>query len=265
MRIHILLALVMLFAGCFQQPAPQNETTEKKVEDLEKKVDGLEKDLNKVEDKLQDMEEKLNATNETAPPALPAPKYEIARFNVTITNVHKSYSLSPGIIVVHKKLASLNYLGKTIPASLEPLAEYGDPAPYSSYIKNQSGISAVYPLSSLGPNQSVSYIIEVEKDRPRETQISVMAMIVQSNDGFALGDAITLFMENDVPIGTVTKAQNYDAGTEENSPPGSGYAGGQPELGKDNVDNGVPTIPQRPVILHPQFPETVMRVTIVPQ
>jgi outer membrane murein-binding lipoprotein Lpp len=266
MRYAILLALIILLAGCAQQQPPaQNVSTEQKMEQFQDKIQDLENKYQDLEQKLQYLEQKVNGQNVTTPPPS-EPKADSVKFNVTIQNVHKTYSLSPEVVIVHKKIGSLNYLGKTIPPSLEPLAEYGDPIPYSNYIMDQENVVGVYlPSRILAPNESISMIIEVPKDRPRETQLSVMAMIWQSNDGFALADAITLFIENDVPVASVSNAQNYDAGTEENSLPASGYAGGQPEAGKNNADNGNPTTPQRPVILHPQFPETIMRVTVVPQ
>ncbi|HSB46401.1 MAG TPA: spondin domain-containing protein [Candidatus Bilamarchaeum sp.] len=266
MRYAILLVLMILFAGCAQQQPPaENVSTEQKMQQFQDKIRDLENKYQDLEQKLEYLEQKVDGQNATKP--LPAePKSDSVKFNVTIQNVGKTYSLSPEVVIVHKKLGSLNYLGKTIPPSLEPLAEYGDPLPYSEYIADQENVVGVYlPNKMLAPNESISMIIEVPKDRPRETQLSVMAMIWQSNDGFALADAITLFIENDVPVASLTNAQNYDAGTEENSLPGSGYAGGQPEAGKDNIGNGKPTVPQRPVILHPQFPETLMRVTVAPQ
>lgn len=265
MRLAILFAVALLFAGCMQQAPPKNDTSAEKMKQLEDKMQDLENKYQDLEQKVEDLEDKVNGQNATRPPP-PVPKTETIKFNVTIQNVHKTYSLSPEVAIVHKKIGSLNYLGKSIPPSLEPLAEYGDPVPYSNYIMSQENVLGVYlPGKLLAPGESISLEIEVPKDRPRETQLSVMAMIWQSNDGFALADAITMFIENDAPIASVTNGQNYDAGTEENSLPGSGYAGGQPEAGKDNVNNGNPTVPQRPVILHPQFPETIMRVIVTPQ
>jgi hypothetical protein len=255
MRLLLVSAIFLLLSGCFLFPSQEPEE-------------------NKIAEPPPPPPPK-------PPPAIkppPIPPQEIPQevppaedaytFNVTVENVHKSYTLSPGVFVVYKPPASINYLGKLIPPELEPLAEYGNPAPFAAYAENLIGVSSVHVITKpLAPGEKATFTVEVSKDRPRDTQLSGVMMVVQTNDGIALADAITLFTTNDVPLSSATNAQNYDAGTEENEWPGSGFSGGQPDpsKGEENIDNGDPSVPQRPMILHPQIPETAMKVTVVPR
>ncbi|MEW6722584.1 MAG: spondin domain-containing protein [Candidatus Micrarchaeota archaeon] len=260
MRAIAAIALFVLLSGCFlfpsEEPA-QNETGNGEPETPP--APPQEEAPPPANDSQGE-----NATTGPAPPE--PPKKDVFLFNVTVENIHDSYSLSSGIFIVHKQLTSFNYVAGRIPDSLEPLVEYGDVREFASFAGGEPGVVGLYPVPALHPGEKASFIIEVPKDRPRETQLSGIMMVLESNDGISLADAITLFTTNDVPLSSKTYARNYDAGTEENSPLGSGFEGGQPDpsKGDENIGNGVPSDPFRPVIPHPELQQPLMRVTVSP-
>ncbi len=265
------LAISLLLAGCAQ--APENWEMEGKVSELEQKIGTIEDDVGELEEKVADLEEEVeelkNGMVEPPPEEeVPPVEKDKIRFLVTVENVHHSITLSPGVFIAHKPPMSINYINKEIPPELEPLVEYGDNSQFYEYLKEGDGALALYALNqSLAPGESVSFILDVPKDKPRETYLSGLMMLVQTNDGFALANNIALFTQGNGPKNSTTDAQNYDAGTEENSPVGMGFEGGQPdpERGEENIENGTPSVPQLPATPHTQVSETVMRIKVTPQ
>src|SRR4030095_11512119 len=117
MRIIAILAMLMILFGCtFFQPA-----------EPEKPQVPEQKPLPPPPPPPHPPPVVPNVPVEPPPP----PSNDVFRFNVTVQNMHDSYSLSPGVFIVHKKLTSFNYFGKPSPAALEPLAEYGDTLPFA--------------------------------------------------------------------------------------------------------------------------------------
>lgn len=273
MRIYLAFSLVllMLLAGCAQTEKPAD--VDGRMEDIEEKIDGLEENVQVLEDKVQDLEGQVeeikDGMNETGEPvqAQEEADKEHYTFLVKIENVDDSITLSPGVFVAHKPPFSIDYIYKKIPSEMEPLVEYGNNTPFYDYISSQEEAVATYSIDTpLAPGESTSFTLKVPRDRPRETYLSGAMMLVETNDGFALVSNIALFTSGNGAKNSTTYAQNYDAGTEENSAVGSGFAGGQPdpEKGSENIDNGVPTSPQRPVTPHPQVTSPVMKVSITP-
>ncbi len=275
MRLTLLsvlaLVLSMFLAGCAQ--APENGEMEDKLSELEQKVETIEEDVDVLEAKVEDLEEEVeelkNGMIEPPPEEeVPPVAKDKIRFLIKVENVHDSITLSPGVFIAHKPPMSINYVNKLIPDEMEPLVEYGSNMPFYEYLKEGDGALALFALNqSLAPGESASFILDVPKDKPRETYLSGLMMLVQTNDGFALANNIALFTQGNGPKNSTTEAQNYDAGTEENSPVGIGFVGGQPdpEKGEENIDNGTPSVPQRPVTPHAQVQKTVMRITVTPQ
>jgi outer membrane murein-binding lipoprotein Lpp len=270
MKAYLAFFIILLFAGCTQE-VPQQDETDSKMIEIEEKLEEIEETVEELEVKVEELEEEVeemkNGKNESEPVQVEEDE-EMHTFLVKIENVHDSVVLSPGVFVAHKPPFSINYINKQIPSEMEPLAEYGDNAPFYDYVSSQEGAIATYSIdTALAPGESTTFILKVPRDRPRETYLSGVMMLVQTNDGFALANNIALFTQGNGPKQSTTNAQNYDAGTEENSPVGSGFTGGQPDpsQGEENIDNGTPSVPQKPVIPHTQVVESVMRVTITPQ
>ena len=271
MRLIFALSLVfVLLFGCTQ--TSEGDEVNGKIEELEQKLDSIEDDVKELEDKVDELEEEVEEMQVAEPEVevqeeVEAPADDVVQFKVTVQNVHSTYTLSPGVFVAHKPPASISYVGKLAPSELEPLVEYGNATEFYKYVSELEGVVATYSLDEpLGPGESTSFNIAVPRDKPRETYFSGLQMIVETNDGFALVDNIALFTSGNGAKNSTTNAQNYDAGTEENEPASSGFEGGQPDpsKGSENIDNGTPTSPQRPVSHHPQVPKTVMKVIVNP-
>ncbi|MBU0527353.1 spondin domain-containing protein [Candidatus Micrarchaeota archaeon] len=271
MRFIFALSIVfILLFGCTQ--TPESSEVDDKLEELEQKLESIEDNIEELEDKVEVLEEVVEEIQTTEPVAEVQEESEevsddVVQFKVTIQNVHSSYTLSPGVFVAHKPPASINYVGKVIPSELESLVEYGNNTEFYKYVSELDGVVAAYSIDEpIGPGESFSFKIAVPKDKPRETYFSGLQMIVETNDGFALVNNIALFTSGNGAKNSTTSAQNYDAGTEENSLVGSGFEGGQPDSskGSENIDNGTPTSPYRPVSPHPQIPKTVMKVIVTP-
>ena len=163
-----------------------------------------------------------------------------------------NYTISTGVIVVHNERFSMNYLGRRAPAEYESLAEVGDPSALIARLEVNPNIYHVIKTDVLEPNServlTVSEIAETDR-------ISYMAMITETNDGVVWG--------NSFPIDSEFWTEIIDMGTEQNSPIGSGFSGGQPDptQGANNIDNGIAT--NEPVFHHSQFyddPDTPTRI-----
>ncbi|MBD3270560.1 hypothetical protein GF376_03465 [Candidatus Peregrinibacteria bacterium] len=173
-----------------------------------------------------------------------------------LENVSDSQTLSPGLIVIHDETASLDFEGALAPAELEALAEVGNPEELMTLVEELEGVTAVYEIGAIAPGE----MLEVELNEMDENLlVSVIQMAVQSNDGYALIDAMPLMADE-----TMT-ALNYDAGFEENTELGSGFEGGQPdpEEGDANIDNGTATDPQEVVAMHPQLDFDILKATLM--
>ena len=93
--------------------------------------------------------------------------------------------------------------------------------------------------------------------------LSFVQMLAPTNDAFIGVDSLPLFQDGR-PLAASFDLIVWDAGREENSPVGSGFAGGQPDRIHldENLDNGVATFG----VIHPheQFPGFQARLTVTP-
>ena len=186
---------------------------------------------------------------------------------------NSDYAIAPGVFVIHSYPEyTMNFLSTTAPKEYEKLAEVGDPTEVLEKLAQLDGIHA-YGQTSAGPILS-GEVVEIPID-PKlaqenpDARVSFMAMVVQTNDGVVWLNRHNLFssetteyvdninedgLETDTPPKPKTFNDLYvntdwgwswvmDLGTEENSPIGSGFEGGQPDStrGAENLDNGVPT------------------------
>ena len=169
---------------------------------------------------------------------------------VRITNVSK-YAISPGMLVIHGPNFSMNIFRRYVSAEYELLAEVGDPSTLISSLKDLPGVYYAFRVSSLrSEGGSAGFTIP---PMGFDTLVSYIAMIVPTNDGVVWTDGFPLYNSNGGQQVGGTFAQILDMGTEQNSPIGSGLAGGQPEYsrGAENVTNGVAT--KELSDYHPQF------------
>ena len=177
-------------------------------------------------------------TTEAMPPSV---------FRVTIENMTEPPTpISPGALVGHCADDSFWAVGGHASGELELIAEVGDPTAAVAVSQDETAMGMTfsqerYQIGDVGPGASVSVDVVFEHG----CKLSSAHMLVHSNDTFV--GALNIDMwdpETHLPIPMVSAAlMAYDAGTEENSEPGSGFDGGQPDpaRGADNLDNGVAT------------------------
>jgi len=185
-------------------------------------------------------------------------------FEITLNNLSDSQPLSPGVLVVHNDRFNLDYEGSLSPDELESLAEYGDNVAFLAYVEGARGVEQVINIDApILPGGTRTFEVTVPSE-DGHLLVSVLGMLVATNDGLAVVASEPLFDEVKTARGFTALALNYDNGTEENEEPGSGFDGGQPDptKGEENIENGTPTDPKAKVSLHEQITDTVLEVVV---
>ena len=174
--------------------------------------------------------------------------------------------LSHGVIVVHDEKVNLSYENQISPDYFELLAEVGNPDQLIEELREKEGVLDVVKTDVLFPGESAEYVVSANPNsNPR---MSILSMVVQSNDTLAVFAGYRLFSEDDILINFNHSAEFFDNGTENNEEPGSGFEGGQPDpaRGEDNIDNGEATEPRSVVRRSEQFSNSALTVrTYYPQ
>ncbi len=195
-------------------------------------------------------------------------------FKVSITNVSASDPLAPGIVTSHGFCDAVFTAGAAdFGMGLEALAEDGHPASLAQAIHNQGlsvqVVNQTTEADSPGPLlPGTTYEITITI-HPAEANLSLAFMYVHSNDLF-IGSppgGINMWNTHGDPLSRdITDYLSlWDAGTEENQPPGTGSY--QP-LQQENINMG-PADPAPKVRLvadeftYPSMPELV-QVTVTP-
>lgn len=162
-----------------------------------------------------------------------------ASFTVRIENVSESDTLetmdggtavplSPAAYAVHEGDNPLFARGEAASDHLEALAEDGVAGGLAdeTAMDAETAAAATVPVGGdeprpIGPGEAYEFTVEASGDQ----RLSLATMFVQSNDLFyAPGESgIPLFDDGDAVHGDVTDSlQLWDAGTEQNQPPGEG-------------------------------------------
>jgi len=136
-----------------------------------------------------------------------------ASFDVAATNLTLGQPLSPLAVLIHDSGQSVLRIGEAASAGLELLAEGGDNSELLAEIEAVAEASGGAPV---GPGSSETLTLELPDDQTDGLSLSVVSMLVNTNDaitglhgislaGMAVGDSMTY------------SAVAYDAGTEANS------------------------------------------------
>ncbi len=154
-----------------------------------------------------------------------------AEFNVRIVNLTNGIWYTPFLVTAHPEGTSLFTTGQPASASLQAMAEGGD---ISGLVADLTGLGATIaenPAGGLLP-PAMSTNVDMNTDGTSNGLLSVVAMLLPTNDAFAGLNAITL---PTAPGTYVYNVPAYDSGTEANDELLTG--GGAP---------GVPGIPADP-------------------
>lgn len=144
--------------------------------------------------------------------------------SITITNLTHGLAFTPVLVSAHNASGNLFDVGAAASTSLQAMAEGGD---VSALETDLDAITATHTktggiLMAGGTSMPLSLNTDAA---PTNTKLSVVAMLLPTNDGFLGLDAI------DIPTtaGTYTYDLNaYDSGTEANNELIIGSAGGAP-------------------------------------
>ena len=156
-----------------------------------------------------------------------------ADFSVTLINSTHGAYFTPLLITAHEAGVHLFELGEAASSDLQAMAEGGDISGLETAVGGADDDTVVNPAGGLlAPGSSAT--ADFNTDDTGNPVLSLVAMILPTNDGFVGLDSLTI---PDTP-GTYTYYLNaYDAGTEANDEVVVGGDGGVP---------GTPGIPADP-------------------
>ncbi|MEO1247968.1 MAG: spondin domain-containing protein [Pseudomonadota bacterium] len=160
-----------------------------------------------------------------------APPLHAADFNVRIVNLSNGIWYTPFLVAAHPEGTSLFQVGEPASAELQAMAEGGDIAGLVTALEGLGATIAANPAGGLLP-PAMSTNVDLNTDGTTNTQLSVVAMLLPTNDAFAGLNAVSIPTE---PGTYVYELPAYDAGTEANDEILNG--GGAP---------GVPGMPADP-------------------
>ncbi|MFK7829924.1 MAG: spondin domain-containing protein [Congregibacter sp.] len=159
-----------------------------------------------------------NSGPDPVEPAPPAPAPANAIFEVSAVNLTIGQPLSPLAVIAHDDSFQAFAIGQPASVGLEVLAEGGDNGDFLNEVEGRAEVSGTAPI---GPGASDSLELELDSDDPSSTRLTVMSMLVNTNDAFsgingidisamAVGDSLT---RNAIAYDAGTEANNEAAGT----------------------------------------------------
>ncbi len=158
----------------------------------------------------------------TDPPKIPMIPIE---FEVTLTNLTEGVPgeggqiFSPPILITHGYGFSIGASGEPASAALTALAETGDHVPLFELATESSGVETIAgflppPDGVVLPGESVTAIVLATSEAH---YLSLATMLVQTNDGIVLANALPLVDGKGNPQTITMDLIAYDAGTEDNN------------------------------------------------
>jgi len=168
----------------------------------------------------------LAATLATAPAA------NAVDFDVEITNLSNAIYFTPFLVAAHPAGNNLFVTGQPASANLQAMAEGGDTSGLEADVTALGATIVTNPAGGLlAPASSTSF--NMNTDGTSNDRLSIVAMLLPTNDGFAGLNAI----EIPTAAGTYTFNVNaYDSGTEANDELITG--GGMPGVAGIPADPG---------------------------
>jgi hypothetical protein len=147
------------------------------------------------------------------PAAFSSPRHNDRTWDVTITNLTRpgSQPLSPPLFVVHTSRADVWGLGEIATHPVAAIAEDANNAPAEEAFAQLPGVDDVFTGAGgpIPPGASRTYEVETSGHANR---LSVLTMLVNTNDGFTGLDSLRLRGHGDT-----RSTMAYDAGSEANN------------------------------------------------
>lgn len=162
-----------------------------------------------------------------------------ADFDVSVTNLTRGVYFTPLLIAAHPDDTAVFETGAAASSALQEMAEGGSIASLSAELAAVNATIVENPAAGLlGPGETALATLNTDAG-PDNTALSVVAMVLPSNDGFLGLNGIAVPTE----AGTYTyNVSAYDAGTEANDEiRGSGAPGepGYPAPGPIDASSGM--------------------------
>lgn len=178
-------------------------------------------------------------------PSTPPPPADVS-FEISFRNLTANQPFSPVTVAVHNADYSLMSVGEAASEAVENIAESGSNARLLEEIAALDSVMGSAALDGiLVPGGSDSLTVTVTEDQLEGLQLSLLTMLVNTNDGLAaeMGRAIgNLAVDESLQFTTIS----YDAGTEANTEaadtiPGPAGDGSNPgtDPARDDVLNAV--------------------------
>jgi len=129
-------------------------------------------------------------------------------YNVTVTNLTNNQAFSPIAGVMHDDSQEIFELGNIASVAVENLAESGD---NSGIVDDTDSTASGSGLLTAGSSETIAL-----KSDDKDSSLSLLAMLVNTNDGFIGLKSVDLAeLKKDESL--MLYARVYDAGTEKNS------------------------------------------------
>ncbi len=137
---------------------------------------------------------------------------DASQFNVRIVNLTNGISFTPFLVVAHPDGTSLFTVGQPASASLQAMAEGGD---ISGLMTDATAMGATVAANPAGGllTPAMSTNVDLDTDGTANTLLSVVAMLLPTNDAFSGLNSIVI---PTAPGTYVFNVPAYDAGTEAN-------------------------------------------------
>lgn len=177
------------------------------------------------------------------PPVVePTPEPVATRqFEVSVSNLTGAQPLSPIAVFIHDDTQAAAFaVGTPASDALELMAESGDNSGLLDAFESLGEVSGDAPL---GPGGSSSFALEIQADDDSALSLTVLTMLVNTNDGFTGVNGADI---SDLAVGAnlTFRTPSYDSGTEANSEaagtiPGPADGGEGFNAARDDVTNQV--------------------------
>ncbi len=142
--------------------------------------------------------------------ASPAAGQQNVTYNVTIENLTSGQPFTPPVVAAHTSGMDVFEVGQAASAEVQAIAENGNNDPLVALLGGSAAVvDSATGTAPVKPGESATITVEA----PAGSLLSVVFMLICTNDGFSGVDSMTLAASGSESV----DANAYDAGTETNT------------------------------------------------
>ena len=135
---------------------------------------------------------------------------ENVTYTVTIENLTSGQPFTPPVVVAHSDQLDLFEMGQAASEEVRQIAENGDSAPLLALVEDSADVfDSVAGDAPIMPGETATFMI----DAPAGSLLSIVSMLICTNDGFTGVDAWALPASGSETV----DSDAYDAGSEQNT------------------------------------------------